>query len=430
MLINFDLPWNPQRIEQRIGRCHRYGQKFDVVVVNFINTRNYADVRVFELLSDKFKLFDDVFGASDEVLGKTDNIDIENRIWEIYQQCRSEEEINSAFERLQADMQQEIDQRMDEVRAEVMEHFDINVQEHLRTCKDETGAFLNRYQHIFWELTKFVLSSQAVFDDKSHSFALKVPVAGMRKGKYSLLNTGSDSLPYRLNDPLAQHVINTALSLPMEDGAVVEIDEEAISMNASLPDYLHGESGWMILSTLKVSSFDEEQYSLFTTFTDSGRPVSQDDAERLMLNGGTENGAVEIPSSVKEELQKNVAQRSKAKLNDIDSRNLNYYNQEAARIEMWEHDCINALETELGIVKRSILQAEREARTATSVQEKIEQEKKVEELKRKKRRLRNELEDREDEISEQRRKMIAELEQKMIQSTESQNLFFIRWTTK
>ena len=65
LIINFDLSWNPQRIEQRIGRCHRYGQKFDVVVVNFINIRNYADVRVFELINDKFKLFDDVFGASD-----------------------------------------------------------------------------------------------------------------------------------------------------------------------------------------------------------------------------------------------------------------------------------------------------------------------------------------------------------------------------
>jgi SNF2 family DNA or RNA helicase len=37
LVINYDLPWNPQRIEQRIGRCHRYGQKCDVVVVNFIN---------------------------------------------------------------------------------------------------------------------------------------------------------------------------------------------------------------------------------------------------------------------------------------------------------------------------------------------------------------------------------------------------------
>ena len=76
LVINYDLPWNPQRIEQRIGRCHRYGQKYDVVVVNFINTRNYADVRVFDLLCKKFKLFDDVFGASDEVLGKADSIDL------------------------------------------------------------------------------------------------------------------------------------------------------------------------------------------------------------------------------------------------------------------------------------------------------------------------------------------------------------------
>jgi len=69
LVVNYDLPWNPQRIEQRIGRCHRYGQKFDVVVVNFLNKANAADVRVYQLLDEKFKLFDGVFGASDEVLG-------------------------------------------------------------------------------------------------------------------------------------------------------------------------------------------------------------------------------------------------------------------------------------------------------------------------------------------------------------------------
>jgi SNF2 family DNA or RNA helicase len=47
MVVNYDLPWNPQRIEQRIGRCHRYGQKHDVVVVNFLNRNNAADLRVF-----------------------------------------------------------------------------------------------------------------------------------------------------------------------------------------------------------------------------------------------------------------------------------------------------------------------------------------------------------------------------------------------
>ena len=74
LVVNYDMPWNPQRIEQRIGRCHRYGQKFDVVVVNFLNKSNAADVRVYELFGEKFRLFDGVFGASDEVLGAVESV--------------------------------------------------------------------------------------------------------------------------------------------------------------------------------------------------------------------------------------------------------------------------------------------------------------------------------------------------------------------
>src|SRR5690606_37452559 len=81
LVVNYDLPWNPQRVEQRIGRCHRYGQKHDVVVVNFLNRKNQADQRVYELLSEKFQLFEGVFGASDEVLGAIESgVDFEKRI--------------------------------------------------------------------------------------------------------------------------------------------------------------------------------------------------------------------------------------------------------------------------------------------------------------------------------------------------------------
>ncbi|PYD84288.1 ATP-dependent helicase, partial [Pseudomonas syringae pv. pisi] len=84
LIINYDLPWNPQRVEQRIGRCHRYGQRFDVVVINFLTTRNQADQRVLELLTEKFKLFSGVFGASDEVLGRIEGgLDFEKRILQI-----------------------------------------------------------------------------------------------------------------------------------------------------------------------------------------------------------------------------------------------------------------------------------------------------------------------------------------------------------
>ncbi len=428
LVINYDLPWNPQRIEQRIGRCHRYGQKFDVVVVNFINKRNFADVRVFQLLSTKFRLFDDVFGASDEVLGRADNIDIESRIWEIYQQCRTDEEIQQAFERLQADMQEQIDDRMEKVRSEVIEHFDINVQEHLRTRKDTAGAFLNRYQHIFWELTKFVLSAQAVFDDASHSFRLRVSVAGQRPGRYALLGNVADAQTYRLNDALGQHVVNTALSLPLDDGALVRFDENAIAMKASLPDHLRGERGYLLLARLRVSAAEDEQHHLFTAFTDSGTFLSQEECEKLFLNGGTEEPADDVPDDVLRRLDQNHQVHSQAKLKDIDSRDLTFFRQEQDRIEKWEHDMLDSLEEQIRSLRKSIQQAEREARAATNVDEQLKAERKVDELKRRRRRLRRDIDDREDEIEDKRKEMIRDIERKLVKSVDDETVFVIRWT--
>jgi superfamily II DNA/RNA helicase len=114
LVINYDLPWNPQRIEQRIGRCHRYGQKHDVVVINFLNERNEADRRVLELLGEKFSLFSGVFGASDEVLGTIESgVDFERRILSIYQECRTPEAIDIAFRKLQEEMDERIRIRLE-----------------------------------------------------------------------------------------------------------------------------------------------------------------------------------------------------------------------------------------------------------------------------------------------------------------------------
>ena len=128
LVVNYDLPWNPQRIEQRIGRCHRYGQKHDVVVVNFLNRRNEADQRVFEILSEKFRLFDGVFGASDEVLGALESgVDIERRIALVYQTCRNTEEIKTAFDKLQSELDEQIQARMAQTRVVLLENFDDEV---------------------------------------------------------------------------------------------------------------------------------------------------------------------------------------------------------------------------------------------------------------------------------------------------------------
>lgn len=100
-VINYDLPWNPMKIEQRIGRCHRYGQKNDVVAINLLNTGNAADMRVYEILSKKFELFDGVFGSSDIALGILESgVNFEYEILAIYQKCNTAAEIRREFDKL------------------------------------------------------------------------------------------------------------------------------------------------------------------------------------------------------------------------------------------------------------------------------------------------------------------------------------------
>lgn len=101
MVINYDLPWNPMKIEQRIGRCHRYGQQNDVVAINLLNTQNEADRRVYEILSKKFELFEGVFGASDIALGALESgTSFEKAVLDIYQHCNTTAEFKKAFDKL------------------------------------------------------------------------------------------------------------------------------------------------------------------------------------------------------------------------------------------------------------------------------------------------------------------------------------------
>lgn len=427
LVVNYDLPWNPQRIEQRIGRCHRYGQKCDVVVVNFVNQRNYADMRVFNLLNDKFHLFSDVFGASDEVLGQTEGIDFEKRIWAIYQECRTEQEINAAFEKLQHEMQGEIDIRLNEIKDQVLVNFDIEVQERLKLAKEQTSAFINRYEHIFWELTKYILGNKADYDERTHSFILNTNINGCPKGKYKLLSGDtSDGILYRLSHPLAQYVLAQAKDITLGQGKIlISTDETAVKI--TLPEDLRQASGYMMLSTLEVSAFDTEQYCLFTAYTKNGKRISQEECEKLMLCGGIDKGSVKLDAEITNKLTANSEQHKISKLHDIDSRNLSFFREEEERIFRWEKDLVNSLETELDTVKRQIREQERLSRNVRTVEEKVVITKKIDELERIKRKKRNELADREDEIGNKRRKLIADLDSRMIRQTVSDDLFIIEW---
>ena len=98
-LINFDLPWNPMRLEQRIGRVHRLGQEKDVMIYNFA-TRNTVEEHILKLLYEKIHLFEKVVGELDEILTKLDIPNIEEYIIDVVGESKSEGEMKIKMDNL------------------------------------------------------------------------------------------------------------------------------------------------------------------------------------------------------------------------------------------------------------------------------------------------------------------------------------------
>ncbi len=102
ILINYDLPWSPLKIEQRIGRVHRFGQKDDVYIYNF-STRDTVAERVLEVLTRKLRLFEESIGTPDVLLGEMeDELKLNRLFMEMASGTKSVDSIDSEIgERLE-----------------------------------------------------------------------------------------------------------------------------------------------------------------------------------------------------------------------------------------------------------------------------------------------------------------------------------------
>jgi len=434
LVINYDLPWNPQRIEQRIGRCHRYGQKFDVVVINFLNQRNAVDKRVYEILTEKFRLFTGLFGASDEVLGAIESgVDFEKRILEIYQTCRTPEEIDEAFRRLQKELDEKIKSTLAETRRKLLEHFDEEVHKRLKLRLSETEQYLDRLTRMFWGLTQNILKDYAKFDDKSLSFELyRSPIEGVSPGRYYLKtpyssqNIGAKFL-YRFSHPLGEYVLNQGQKLPTPPMHVI-FDITNHPTRIIVVENLKGQSGWLHLQRLVIESFQKEEYLLFSGITDAGHSLDQEICEKLFLCGGKVKGTVKIPQDVAQRLEAEAERHVQATIARSLEENNRYFQEAREQLEKWADDMILAAEQELNQTKEQIKALRRQARLATTLEEQHKIQRKLQELERKKRRLRQKIFDIEDEILAKRDKLIEQLEKKLKQKTTITPLFTIRWT--
>jgi len=429
LVVNYDLPWNPQRVEQRIGRCHRYGQQYDVVVVNFLNKKNAADQRVYELLDQKFQLFAGVFGASDEVLGAIESgVAFETRIADIYQNCRTTEEINASFDQLQEELSNQIEEALTHARQSLLEHFDDEVKEKLRMRAFDAQQNLNRYEQMLMQLTEFELNGHANFINDS-SFVLKDGDFGrddIPSGLYELPRRSGEAHFYRLSHPLAQQVIAQAKKRSLTPVELI-FDYSNSPSKISVLEGLPLKQGWCQLSQLTVESLSQvEDRLIWVAFSDDGKLLEEDIARRLFqlpaqING--KNGLVDAPS----DLDGQTADVQKSILLEISLRNAKIFEAEISKLEAWSDDRKVMLEREIKEYDRRIKEARRYAVAALTLEEKLAAQKEVKFLEKERTEKRRALFQAQDEIDAQRDEIIRDTESRMTQQQTLSKLFCVHW---
>jgi superfamily II DNA or RNA helicase len=427
LVVNYDLPWNPQRIEQRIGRCHRYGQKFDVVVVNFLNRSNAADLRVYQLLDEKFRLFNGVFGASDEVLGAIESgVDFEKRIVAIYQKCRTPEQISFEFDQLQHDLESEIDDKRKEAREQLLNNFDQEVVERVRVS---SGDYLDRFEEWLWQVTRFFLGPYARFDQGGYSFMLeRNPFEGERihPGPYRLGKRVEDANTYRIGHPLAQRILSLCKELPT-DTKEIRFNYRSSGKRITVVESLVGKGGWMLCSRATLTAFETEDYLLFAGITDGGDQLDHVQCRRLFDIPGEEAGPVSCDPEIRQRSEEQITMEIQRIAARLAEKNGVWFDAEMDKLDRWADDQRGSLKGNLDDLDAKIKDIKKQARSAPNLPTKLDLQRQLRQLEAKRSEAWKEYDESSRDVERKKDGLLDDISQRLIQKTEREELFMIRW---
>lgn len=433
LIVNYDMPWNPQRIEQRIGRCHRYGQKFDVVVINFLNKVNAADVRVYELLDQKFKLFDGVFGASDEVLGSIGNgVDFEKRISQIYNECRTTDEIEAAFDALQEELKNQISEKMLKARTTLLENFDESVQEKLKINLAMSLSNLDVFEKRLWMLTQYALRDTATFEDDKYQFELR---DGLYSGVYymstdrdskSQSGLPSNARPYRIGHRLAQDIVSKYKAVQLPE-MMIEFDYSGTQGKTALLEALVGKTGWMRVELVSIDSFEQEDHILLACYTDNGVEVYPEIAERMLMLSARAISPIDVDVNTVENTCTRIEQMKLDILEESALRNQVFFEEEMEKLDSWADDMKVSLEREITDLDAEIKLRKSEAKKMLRLNDKVAAQRVIKDLEKKRAEKRQNLYEAQDEVDAKKENLLSSVEKMLEQKIEQEELFTIRW---
>lgn len=364
LLVNFDLPWNPQRVEQRIGRCHRYGQKIDVTVVNLLNRKNQAEARIYQLLDQKFKLFSGVFGSSDEILGTIEKgVDFEKKVLEIVQSARDDEQVQREFDRLTDTIQDNIEADMQSARAKLLEELDQDVIARLNDRKGSLTATLDDFARRLTMIARAELPDAVFhapdsprFDYHGVTWTTEWPIADENDWQFFRLSDGNLATDI-VNKCKARDFQNSTLALTFHP-ADYPFAGQLADVNT-----LSGQSGWLRVSKARVDTPEVvREQMILACIADSGKVIAPETADRLFLAPST------VPESVAETaddarlngVEQELFQRFSG---EVERQNAQWLEQEEERLDAYARDLETGIDARIKEIEAEIRDLKRERRS-------------------------------------------------------------------
>jgi ERCC4-related helicase len=358
-LINYDLPWNPQRIEQRIGRCHRYSQTRDVTVINFISRENEAQRLMFNILSEKLELFGQVLDASDVVLHEPAievpetlttalGADFETQLARIYERARSKEELSEEIRELGESMDQrrsdfeDVQRRMQGL---IQTRFDESVRTVFRQLADELPQTLQDLdRQIEQVVCGFLDARQVPYDrhvDAQHRVRLDIGASDqlpelLREGARFVVGHSKDLedySPLHLGHALVEAAVAEArTSAAGATQAFVQIAA------AELSD-LRGRRGRLVIAKLMHTGFERFERIVPLVFLDDGSAHLPPHLGELLLQQEFREGDAPPAGKVSDEIVQDALDecvfRTQAEIADQEQRK---YEQTMNQLERYVDD--------------------------------------------------------------------------------------------
>ncbi|HXB70922.1 MAG TPA: SNF2-related protein [Candidatus Acidoferrales bacterium] len=386
-IVNYDLPWNPQRIEQRIGRCHRYGQQHDVTVVNFLAADNEAQRLTFEILSRKLDLFGKVLDASDvvlhepstdtpETLAGTLGSDFEGRLRRIYERARTVDEIESELRRLREEMDEErkrfeqtwartaglIETRFDQRVREVFRKLQTDLPKGLASLDNEIDQLITGFLRVCGVGYQRIPGQGHIRFELSPSGHLP---DGWREGGTVAVGDAKelrDADPLHLGHALVQAAVEEARTATQKRLCV------AWTIEASAPPSLgryKGRAGRLVVSKVRYEGFERVDRLIPIAMLEGEESPLDPDCTRWLLDQAPQDRAApNLSANLEDMLDDAIEEAVFVDQADVACQEQQRFERNLEQIERYVEDQVLALRRRLGVAADALRVAEDKRDTA------------------------------------------------------------------